>query len=402
MVVPVRVEPRPNGRPIAAGLLSVATAIVLGAQWVYSHRYAFVGDVLAHRFSVLGYDPTQPLRFASLASVLAHVNGWHWLGNLLGLWLFGWWVEGELRWWRFLLLALGAHWLGVSAQAVSWQWLSGISETPLLVGMSTIVAFAMAGFCVRFPHVKVHCVQLRGWRWRSLPLSFPLRVLVWLWLGWQVLLLAHQLAGLGTESPVVAHLTTFLFGISAAYALGWHRLAYCDRWRQQAIAAEQEERWSEAARCWQRVAEQQPENPSGWVNAALAWLKAGEIAAVQQALHKALAFGGWDEETVERACQFVEMDAVAKLAPETLFALAEQLERHRRFAAALSLFQKVVGVAEFKRAPQALLKVAELYWRLGEETRALHALHRFWFTYAQTPWRQEAVELMTQWRQRGD
>ncbi len=402
MVVPVGVEPRPNGRPIAVGLLSVATAIGLGVQWVYSHRYAFAGDVLAHWFGVFGYDPTQPLRFASLTSLLVHVNGWHWLGNLLGLWLFGWWVEGELKWWRFLLLALGAHWLGVSAQAIFWQWLPGASEALLLVGMSTIVAFAMAGFCVRFPHVRVHCLQLQGWRWRSLPFSFPLSALVWLWLGWQVLLLARQLTGAVPESPVLAHLTTFLFGIVLAYALGWHRLASCDNWRQQAIIAEQEERWREAAQCWQRIAEQQPENPSGWVNAALAWLKAEETAAAQQALHKALAFGSWEEETVERACQFVETKAVAKLAPETLFALAEQLERHRRFPAALPLFQKVAEVAEFKRAPQALLKVAELHWRLGEETRALHALHRFWFAYAQTPWRQEAVELMTQWHQRGD
>jgi len=93
---------------------------------------------------------------------------------------------------------------------------------------------------------------------------------------------------------------------------------------------------------------------------------------------------------------------VTLLPKELLFSLAEQMERSRADADALLLFQHLAEVAQFSRAPQALLKVAALYWRLKDKERARQTLHRFWLHYGNTPWRQEAALLAAQLLGRGE
>ncbi len=394
----VRIVPHPKGRPVAVCLLTALTTAGLVAQWVYGSRHEFSEEAMAQWFEWFSYDPYRPTVSGLFASLLVHLDGWHWLGNLLGLWLFGWWVEAEGKGWRFLLAGLGVHWLSLQALPFLAQWLP-VDATQPLAGLSTLTAFAMGLYWVRFRH----CLMVFEWtREKGFPFAVPLRWLIGFWLVVQGGVLAYQLWHVSIEGAVVAHWLSFLMGSCCAFALGWHSRAKGDLWQQQAFFAEQRGDWHNAALLWQRFARQNPNDPKGWLSTAFALLQQGNLPAAEQALRQALSVWFWDDESVERACQLAMLPSLRQCDPELWMALAEQLERHRCYWLALLLFQQAAEVTEFKRAPQALLKVVELHWRLGNEVRAMQALHRFWLAYAQTPWRQGAENLLTQLRQRGE
>ncbi len=394
----IRVVPPPKGRPVAVCLLTALTAAGLVAQWVYGSRHEFSEEAMAQWFNWFSYDPHRPTVSGLFASLLVHLDGWHWLSNLLGLWLFGWWVEAEGKWWRFLLLGLGVHWLSLQALPLFARWLP-VDATQPLVGLSTLTAFAMGLYWVRFRHSLATFEWARG---KVFSFAVPLRWLIGLWLIVQGGVFVHQLQHASIEGAVAAHWVSFLMGGCCAFALGWHAHAKRDFWQQQAFFAEQRGDWNTAALLWQRFAQQNPNDPKGWLSVAFALLQQGNPSAAGQALRQALTFWCWDDESVERACQLAMLPSLHRCDPDLLMALAEQLERHRCYWVALSLFQQAAEVTEFKRAPQALLKVVELHWRLGDEVRAMQALHRFWLAYGQTPWRQGAESLLTQLRQRGE
>ncbi|MFN3422282.1 MAG: rhomboid family intramembrane serine protease, partial [Armatimonadota bacterium] len=322
---------------------------------------------------------------------------WHGIVNLLGLWLFGWFVEAESGWRRFLLLSLLAHLTALKVQTVFWVW-QGHSEPVRLAGSSAVVAFSMGAFCVRFRDVKVKWRLLYGWRWRKGDFEIPLWWLIVPWLFGQIWALTFKIA----DKPTIAHLTSFAFGVFTALLLRWHHVALCERLQREADLAEKGGRWFEAAKIWSQISQRMPANPRFWLATSHNFLRMGEFSKAQEALGKALGNLIWDERALQRACQIATEPSIQNLPAETIFALAEQLERNRRYREALQLFKKVAEAREFSKAPQALLKVAELYWRLGDEGKARQALHLFWLRYSQTHWRREAADLAAQIRWRGE
>ena len=65
------------------------------------------------RFFLLEYGSFNPVSWFS--SICMHANFGHLFGNMIGLILFGWIIEGKVGWWRFILIYFG---IGVSACAV--------------------------------------------------------------------------------------------------------------------------------------------------------------------------------------------------------------------------------------------------------------------------------------------
>jgi membrane associated rhomboid family serine protease len=397
LIVPVSLSERPKCLP--KGLIALTAAVWLAAlaQFVLLSRNDFAPAAKEQWFELFGYDPTKPHWWKAFTALLIHADFWHSIVNLTGLWLFGWFVEAELGWQKFLAFGLIAHLIALKAQGAFGLW-QGHPDPSRLVGSSAIVAFTMGTFCLRFRHIGLKWRAIYGWRWRSQEFSTPLWLLIALWLVAQIWSLVSQ----HPEKPVIAHLTSFAIGAIVAFGLGWHRLAIRDQLKRQAEAAEREGRWEEAASIWCQLA-LRSQNPSAdWLAAAHNFLKAGNREKAEEAICKSLEHLFWGESALDRACQIVAEPKVQSLSPEVLFPLAEQLERHRRHSESLTLFQKVAEVAEFKWAPQALLKVAELNWRLGDEEKARQALHLFWLRYSQTPWRQKAAELAAQFRWRGE
>ncbi len=397
ILLPTGLTEKPKGLPPTLTVLTLLVLLTAAAQFVFLGRNDFSPTAKEQWFEVLGYDPTRPCWWKALTCLLIHASFWHGIVNLVGLWLFGWFVEAEMGWQRFALFTLAAHLLALKAQESFWLW-QGQVQPSHLVGSSAIVAFSMGAFCVRFQHVGLKWKILSGWQWRNREFSTPLWWLLVAWLIGQVLSIALQ----DLDKPAVAHLTSFTLGFIAALSLGWHRAAFCERLRRKAELAEREQRWLEAAEIWTQIALQAPSNPSAWLAASHNFLKAREFSKAQEALVKALGHLLWDESALQRARQIASEPLLRNLPAEAIFPLAEQMERHRFYREALQLFKEVAEVAEFNKAPQSLLKVVELHWHFGEELKAQQALHLFWLRYGQTHWRQKAADLAAQIRWRGE
>jgi len=390
IILPTGLTEKPDRVTATVAALTVSVWLAALAQLVFLSRHDFAPAAKGLWFEVWGYDPSQPSLWKAFSSLLVHADFWHGIVNIAGLWLFGWFVESAMEWKRFSVLSLLAHLLALKAQSLFWLW-RGQNEISHLVGSSAIVAFSMGAFCVRFSHVSVKWALFNGWRWRRREFLTPLWWLIVPWLFWQV----RALFPPNSDDPAIAHLTSFSFGFVTAMALGWHRIALCERWRREAELAEKEGRWLDAAEIWTQIARRMP-TPSAWLAASHNFLMANEILKAQRALEKSLGQLVWDERALRRARQIASETLSRNLPAETVFALAEQLERHRCYREALELFKRVAEVIEFSKAPRALLKVVELHWRLGDEVKARQALHLFWLRYGQTHWGREAADLAAQ------
>lgn len=397
IILPVGLTEKPKRLPAILTVLTVLMWLMALAQFVFLSRNEFAPAAKEHWFEMFGYDPSSPHWWKAFTSLLTHADFGHSIVNLAGLWLFGWFVEVTMGWQRFALLALIAHLLALKVQGSFWLW-QGHDEHLQLVGSSAIVAFSMGAFCVRFRTVSIKWKLLRGWQWRSREFFTPLWWLVIVWFVWQIWMLAFQNA----DKPAIAHLTSFSIGVLVALLLGWHRIGLCERLQRKAELAESDERWFEAAEIWSQIAQQMSMNAFAWLAASHNFLRANEPSRAKEIMENALRHLVWDESALQRACQIASEPLTQNLPAETIFALAEQLERHRCYREALLLFKKVAEVPEFSKTPQALLKVVELHWRLGDEAKARQTLHHFWLRYGQTHWRQKAADLAAQIRWRGE
>lgn len=397
LLLPTGLTEHPNRLPKTVVVLTFTIWLAALAQFIFLCRNDFDPAARQRWFEIFGFNLHQPWFWGFLTSMLVHTDLGHMVFNTLGLWLFGWFVEKEMGWQKFSVLGFAAHILALTAQTKFWAW-QGHSESSFLVGSSALVAFLAGTFCLRFRDVGVKWRVVFGWRWRKLEFITPLWWLAAFWFISQTFSLASQ----QFEKPTIAHLTSFFFGVTVALSLKWHWLALRDRMQRKAELSEKLGRWSEAAEVWVKIAQKFQDKPFFWLSATHCFLQAGEVCSAKKVLQKALSHPIWDESSLQKACQIAKDPAALILQPENLFSLAEQLERYRCYPEALQLFHQVSTVAEFNRAPQALLKVAELHWRLGNEVKAMQALHNFWLRYGRSAWSQEADKLAAQIRWRGE
>ncbi|MBP5855973.1 rhomboid family intramembrane serine protease [Marivibrio halodurans] len=169
---------------------------------------------------VLGYgiipslvigDESLPARFdaaPTLATLVTyqflHGGFLHLVGNMLFLWVFGDNVEDAMGHLRFLafyilcgVLAAGAHMVGV-----------GATSQPL-IGASGAVSGVIAAYLMLYPRGKV---LILAFNW------FPIRLPVWLVLGFWIALQVWSFAGSGSDGGGVAWLA-HIGGLVAGAAL---------------------------------------------------------------------------------------------------------------------------------------------------------------------------------------
>ncbi len=397
LVFPAGFTDRPKRLPLTIFALIIAIA-ASGLTWlVLLSRHEFSPTTKQLWFETLGYDPAKATWWSAFTSLLIHADFFHAFVNLFGLWLFGWFVEMAMGWRYFVVFALLAHLLALKVQTLFWAW-KGQSDPPILVGSSALVAFCAGAFCVRFRDVKVKWQMLRGWQWGKNEITTPIWWLAAFWLACQFALLALHSA----DKPAVAHISSFLFGVTTAFGLGWHKQAKLDQLKRMAKQAERENRWLEAANFWLQVSQLNSNDVAALLSAVRNFLLGKDWKMAEQTLWKAIERFVWDEMAVQEASQIALSDGAKNLSPEIAFSLAEQLERYRQYNEALALFQIASQKPNFAKAPQALLKATELFWRLGAEDKARQTLHLFWLKYGQTHWRHEASTLAVQFRQRGE
>lgn len=402
LVLPVGLTRKPKGRPIVTTTLAIAIGLMAVAQFIYLSRHHFSEAAINRWFATFGFVPANPNFLTILTAPLVHDSVWHLLVNFVGLWLFVRLVESEWKVASFILLSILVQFGAFAVQGFALSLLAPTERAAPLVGISALIAFAMGVVWVRLPDASVRCRVYRGWQWKTYEILLPLRWLIGAWAVWQVGIALHQLWTHRVTTAAWAHLTGFGIGWGLALVNGWAYLAQRERWQRQAETAERQGQWQISAELWQRIAAESrmdEDAPTPWLAAAYAFLQADEPERAKEALEQALKTLHWSDEALERARRLTILPALTSLPPSLLFDLATQLERFRCFEEALMLFHLLSRMAEFQQAPQALLKVIELHWRLGDEEQARQNLHRFWAHYSQSRWRHDAQQLASQIRQ---
>lgn len=166
--------------------------------------YGVVPSVLIGDESLPSDIDSAPTLATLVTYQFLHGGFFHLLGNMLFLWVFGDNVEdsmGHLRFLAFYLicgaLAVGAHLVGV-----------GDVRQPL-IGASGAVSGVIAAYLMLFPRGKV---LILAFNW------FPIRLPVWLVLGFWIGLQVWSLAGSGSDGGGVAWLA-HIGGLAAGAAL---------------------------------------------------------------------------------------------------------------------------------------------------------------------------------------
>lgn len=397
LIVPFRLALPLRRRPILTPILcgiSLTVGILEGVFW---GRLQGTEEAWEIFLSTFGFVPAQLHWWSPLTATLLHADLPHLLFNLLVLWTLGRFVEAEGKRWDFGVLCLSGQGIALLSYFVFVSTsFPGEAQTPL-VGASGIVAAICGAFFIRFPSVPVYFWVYRGGRWRRDVIVFPFSWVLLAWVGIETL----QGLGILTRGQGVptasSHLLALAFGILWALGKRWHRKALRERQEREARGAEGEKRWAEAATIWVQIATTF-HDPSAWLNAAAAYLKGKDVPKASWALHQALLIPVWKGEERESAKRVATSPSITSLPPEALWDFAERLKGERCWREAVSLFEHLLTVPNFERAPLALLKVAEALWYQGDEVSARQHLHRFWVKFSHTQWASYAHELAVRWR----
>jgi membrane associated rhomboid family serine protease len=203
------------GFPVECGVPAVGTQpwVTWGATAlcviVFAGALAMGGvAALVGMFQTWGFIPSEWYRLGGatvVSSFFLHAGGWHLVGNMYFLVVFGDNVEDQLGWRRFALLLLLAHVAGIITHGV----FEPRSSMPL-VGASLGVSGVIAYYAVAFPKARLGMFFFFLF-WMRLP------AYVWLvlWGILQLLLARSQLAGT-TNVSALGHLGGAAVGFVAA------------------------------------------------------------------------------------------------------------------------------------------------------------------------------------------
>lgn len=185
------------------------------ATWILCLTIAWVSIATAsdlrHWVNEYGLIPAQAGRhhgLTFLTSFFLHGGLVHVVGNLYFLFVFGDNVEDFLRWPRYLLLIVVAALVGDLLHIAAEP-----RATIPCIGASGGIAGVIVFYALQFPRIRLGFL-FRYWfyfRWIRLPAWFALV----LWLGFQLIGAAQQLAGM-TSISSLAHLGGVAVGL-----IGW-------------------------------------------------------------------------------------------------------------------------------------------------------------------------------------
>lgn len=192
----------------ASVALMVVLAVAFGLQCVND---VYGQSLVEHRLALTPEALTHGYVWQFLTFQFFHVSLWHLLGNLMGLWYFGRFVENVLGWRRFLVAYFGAGMLG------------GLLQCVLMVlfpqHFGTFVFGASAGvmgiFAI-FARLEAHSIV-------RLNFILPIRTDVLLWITAAISLFFTLVPSQrGGSAAHAAHLGGLLAGL-AWVKFGWHQ-----------------------------------------------------------------------------------------------------------------------------------------------------------------------------------
>lgn len=205
MFIPFRQKNPPESTPWAT-IASIAVNTII---FVVVNRGLDIPESVLKTYGVSLVN-VSPLTL--MTSMFLHADIFHLLGNMLFLYLFGFAVEGRVRWWKFLLIYLVA---GLAGDALHFAIFGGSHPDVPSIGASGAIMGVMGAALYMFPHAKINIFIWWG---------FYIRVVEWA-LYWVALyylgldLLQAVIFGANTGVGHLAHLGGAGAGFLIALAL---------------------------------------------------------------------------------------------------------------------------------------------------------------------------------------
>ncbi len=199
--------------PFATGGVMLLNIVVLVLQYAFPEQ--------AESF-MLQFGTINPIQWIS--SWLMHAGPFHLIGNLIGLGLFGWIVEGKVGWWKFLLICCG---IGIPAAAFTQLVMLLFVDEGAALGFSTVVFGLIAMSMVWAPENEIRLAAMGIFFFRPFCYSFEVTVstLGFVMIGLQ--LLGAAFTGFVISSEVL-HLIGSVPGFVIAYLMIRWRQVDCD------------------------------------------------------------------------------------------------------------------------------------------------------------------------------
>lgn len=148
-----------------------------------------------------------------LRGMFLHVDGWHLIGNMTFLWIFGTNVEDYFGRRRFVVFYL----IGGIAAALIHTLLYTHQCGPL-VGASGAVSAVLGAYIVLYPGTRVRA-GIPFFRFFFLPVTVPAWMMLGLWFILQVIMGTVALNSAFSSVAFFAHIGGFVFGLLFAFVL---------------------------------------------------------------------------------------------------------------------------------------------------------------------------------------
>jgi membrane associated rhomboid family serine protease len=226
MLIPIGTDIQTRRPPVANWvLIGVNVLVYLLTDW-------FGGSFGAQLKSFYALDGARPSVHQYLTYQFIHGDGWHLLGNMLFLWIFGNAVCDRMGGLGYVLFYLaGGVFAGIA--------FTHVADNPL-VGASGAIAAVTTAFLVLYP--RVHITML-VWMFFAFTFQLPAMILIVLkMIVWDNMLAPSIDQGAAANVAYSAHLGGYAFGFVAALGLQGLRalprnqfdmLALWDRWRRR-------------------------------------------------------------------------------------------------------------------------------------------------------------------------
>ncbi|MCB0826491.1 MAG: rhomboid family intramembrane serine protease [Armatimonadetes bacterium] len=155
MIFPYRAKNPPENFPIVTIVLIVLNIAIFAATsdgWM-------IREDIAHLWGLKSTNIGQGTMFTSM---FLHADWFHLLGNMWFLYLFGFAVEGKLKWLKFIILYLAA---GVGGDLLYMAMASGGSGDIPGIGASGAIMGLLGASLWMFPHGKINVFYWFGIVW---------------------------------------------------------------------------------------------------------------------------------------------------------------------------------------------------------------------------------------------
>jgi membrane associated rhomboid family serine protease len=402
MLLPYTSDRPPKNTPVLVPILILANFFVFGITAVMIWHRGPETPVLW--YANLSLVPNSLLFYSPVTYAFLHESAVHLSVNMLFLYVFGSSLEDVFGKARFLGLYIGSAILTGMLQVGMVFVIPGADRGMPILGASGAISSLVGIFAVRFYRSRI--------RFIGLPFRIPAVALLAMVLIGEMVFLLWELArrvtadGLtdGAQSTAHwAHIGGFILGMIFAQMTRQVRAG-----QREYLAADAQKEMEQgsplsAARRWQAILRDHPDNMEAEAEIGKAWALAGDKD--QSILHYKKAIQGYFQQgnkrdAVIRYREMSELYREIKLEAPLLFAVASAMEEQGDAQSALSTFEKITtSYPQSHEAEMAALRTGVIQLkRLNDPEQAARQFEIFLKRFPESDFRKFAETMLQEAR----